>query len=979
MADQPLHWDEVREMERRWNSRPRSAAWASRYGVDLSQVEKYIGDRIQARQDQIDKDAAVERERIVTNRRIATITRVSAVAVLLALIFSGYMGVRAKTTNDAANARLALANARVLQAEQQAKTTEQRANAKAAQANRNSAMMSSKAQREQLAANAAIARAQVLSTDAQNAHAQAQTALSQARTAGTRAETYTAQTYLAAGRQAFFNGDIDDAAVALAAAYKHDPNNPAVQMLLPQALDNLDIRAPLVHASNATLTALQFDPEHPGLLATADADGNVALRDASGETVKDFGSIKDIVSALAFDRSGTHLAVGGASGTLVIYEVRSGKAARVRTGGGRVRQVAFNPGGSIVATGGDDGILRLWSANGKALRTIAVTNAHDEVRDTAAQNAGGSASGAIDDLAFSPNGATIVTGSGTGALQAWHTATGSPAWAQFSNRARSVQHIAMLRGGAVVATFSDGSVWFHANSPAEAVDARFGNVLYNDVAVNPAGTKAALAADDGTVRIADTQTQQQIAALSSGHDAGTPVPVMSVRFSADGRFIAAGYWNGRIALWSADGARIASFQAHSGQVSALRFADSGTGFASVAADGTLNLAHVPDSLVAAGAHRDRVDRIIAVPGSDRFVTASRDGTAALWSLQPQLHRIATLPHTPGQYWVSDVEVSSDGSRILTLGGTKALVWDENGKLVHRLTAATGLRLSSGAFLPGGGYVVAQRALFHASPSYTSSRWFAFKPNNVSWLQQAGWQRDIQSVSADDSGHVLAISPNTDYVSLGRLGSRHEQLLTGMSAATLVPGRSFYLTGTQDGEVQSRSLNADRILYHTSSGTSRITTLAVSPDASLVAWSSSGSQAVQIRRMTAGGTFSDPGTAIALQSAGAEIETIAFSPAGARYVLATCADGIARVWDRSSGDLVETIVAPDDVTAAVFAGDAQQIVVATARGTVYLRRPRHLLDGRTDVSASVRPRVSAGGLSANAAFKAAWRDLAGGSH
>ena len=316
MADQPLHWDEVHEMERRWNSRPRSAAWANRYGVELGQVERYIGDRIQARQDQIDKDAAVERERIATNRRIATITRISAFAVLLALIFSGYMGVRAKNTNDTANARLAQANAQVLQAQQQAARTVQSARIAAAAANSRSAMMSSKAQQEQRAANDAIAQARVLSADAQSAHAQAQTALSTARSASSRAESYTAQTYLAAGRQAFFNGDIDDAAVALAAAYKHDPDNPAVQMLLPQALDNLDIRAPIVHASSSTLTALEFDPKHPDLLATADADGNVAIRDTSGDVVKNLGSIKDIVSALAFDRSGTHLVAGGASGTL---------------------------------------------------------------------------------------------------------------------------------------------------------------------------------------------------------------------------------------------------------------------------------------------------------------------------------------------------------------------------------------------------------------------------------------------------------------------------------------------------------------------------------------------------------------------------------------------------------------------------------------------------------------------------------------
>jgi WD40 repeat protein len=71
------------------------------------------------------------------------------------------------------------------------------------------------------------------------------------------------------------------------------------------------------------------------------------------------------VMAVAFSRDGKQVASGANDGTVRLWEAATGKEAAVLKHPAFVQAVAFSPDGKSLAAGSIDGVIKLWSVAGK--------------------------------------------------------------------------------------------------------------------------------------------------------------------------------------------------------------------------------------------------------------------------------------------------------------------------------------------------------------------------------------------------------------------------------------------------------------------------------------------------------------------------------------------------------------------------------------------------------------------------------------
>lgn len=406
--------------------------------------------------------------------------------------------------------------------------------------------------------------------------------------------------------------------------------------------------------------------------------GFCALLDADGHTVWNWaldGAGTSQIDAMAVDAGGQVRLAGSFTGQL---EARLGldQIVEGRVGAGRrvflaqirpvirvapplafpvpIKSLAWSPDGTTFAVGGQEGLGGLWSCE---QRPVELSTAPEEAWC----------------VAFSPDGQKVAVGCDTeksrNGLRLYEVATGRVLW-QAADHEKLVTAVAFTPDGATLASGSfDGVVRLSYPATGRQRACLLGHTAaVRCLAISPDGRLLASAGKDKVIHVYDLATlqlrttleghEQQIMALVFAPDnrtllststdcsvrcwdtsSGKCVQLLSdvsafwgLTCSPDGRLLAAGTHQGRIRLLDRVAGNERTLAAHPSAIRALLFTTDGQRLFSAGQEGVIKIWDVATGqhLLTLKGHEREIHGLALAPDGTVLASAGLDGTVRLW-------------------------------------------------------------------------------------------------------------------------------------------------------------------------------------------------------------------------------------------------------------------------------------------------------------------------------------------------------------
>jgi WD40 repeat protein/transcriptional regulator with XRE-family HTH domain len=451
------------------------------------------------------------------------------------------------------------------------------------------------------------------------------------------------------------------------------------------------------------------------------------------------------------------------------------------------------------------------------------------------------------------------------------------------------------------------------------------------IAYSPDGVRLATISDDGTVRIWDATTGEEVQKIPVTITVPNLYRVLS--FSPDGKQLAAN-----------DGQQAKVWDAASGQ-----------------------------ELLTLSGHTDEVLAVIFSPtNSTRIATASADGVIKIWdavSGQELLALSDPVPSNPSQLQRMTLAFSNDGARLAAGRNITATVWDLTSSQILRTVSDSALvNINSVAFSQDGNRLAlgssnttwglwdistgqnlrtgfghssilshvtfdsAGKRLATTSEDGTAKVWDAATGREL--LTLAGHTSGIESVAFSPDGRRLATAGRDTTVKvwdISPLGGGEWFNLTGHSqriwGLAYSPDGTRIATGSRDKTVK---------LWEAKTGEELFTLSGFTFEASRVAFSPNGTQLLVNRGIQNefDATLWDLATRNVLLTFphNALVFGVAFSPDG-KYIGTSTFDGAAKIWDAETGNLIHDLSGnTNTIQRVAFNPDGTRFATASEDGT-----------------------------------------------
>ncbi len=351
--------------------------------------------------------------------------------------------------------------------------------------------------------------------------------------------------------------------------------------------------------------------------------GCICLWDRSGNLIGNYKIQDKPINSVAFSpKTSDYIASGGADGLLKIWNCSLDELRSCLVPNTFVNSVAFSPDEQLIASGSADGIIRLWDLQGNKIGESPPR--HKEP---------------VMSIAFSSDGEYIISGSADPAMQSWDR-KGNPIGQPFKILKGTVRSVAFSPDGQFIVSGSEDRKVRLWDLRSRSVNLPFrGHVTaVNAVAFGLDHQKTIVASGSAggtsgpTIRLWNLQGTPMNSTFK-GHEKA----IRSIAFSPKGDRLVSGSDDCTVRLWDLKGKQIGEpLKGHTYAVRSVVFNSQGNRIASGSADGTIRLWDLFGNLLGTLKDHSASLRSIAFSPDDlKIVSGSDDGIIRSWDLSKQ--------------------------------------------------------------------------------------------------------------------------------------------------------------------------------------------------------------------------------------------------------------------------------------------------------------------------------------------------------